>query len=47
MKQDVLRSIKMNIQKIKITELKPAEYNPRKDLKPEDIEYQKNKEKYY
>lgn len=27
--------------KIKITELKPAEYNPRKDLKPEDIEYQK------
>lgn len=33
----------MNIQKIKITELKPAEYNPRKDLKPEDIEYQKIK----
>ena len=29
--------------KIKITELKPAEYNPRKDLKPEDIEYQKIK----
>lgn len=33
----------MNIQKIKITELKPAKYNPRKDLKPEDEEYQKNK----
>ena len=33
----------MNIQKIKITELKPAKYNPRKDLKPEDIEYQKIK----
>lgn len=33
----------MNIQKIKITKLKPAEYNPRKDLKPEDEEYQKIK----
>lgn len=33
----------MNIQKIKITELKPAKYNPRKDLKPEDEEYQKIK----
>lgn len=33
----------MNIQKIKITMLKPAEYNPRKDLKPEDEEYQKIK----
>ncbi len=36
----------MNIQKIKITELKPAKYNPRKDLKPEDEEYQKIKKKY-
>lgn len=33
----------MNIQKIKIEKLKPAEYNPRKDLKPEDEEYQKIK----
>ena len=33
----------MNIQKIKIENLKPAEYNPRKDLKPEDEEYQKIK----
>lgn len=47
MKQVALRSIEMNIQKIEITKLKPAEYNPRKDLKPEDEEYQKNKEKYY
>lgn len=31
----------MNIQKIKATELKPAKYNPRKDLKPSDPEYQK------
>ena len=43
MKQVVLRSMEMNIQKIEITKLKPAEYNPRKDLKPEDIEYQKIK----
>lgn len=33
----------MNIQKINIENLKPAEYNPRKDLKPEDEEYQKIK----
>lgn len=33
----------MNIQRIKITKLKPAEYNPRKDLKPEDEEYQRIK----
>lgn len=33
----------MNIQKIRIEELKPADYNPRKDLKPEDEEYQKIK----
>jgi DNA modification methylase len=43
MKQVALRSIEMNIQKIEITKLKPAEYNPRKDLKPEDEEYQKIK----
>ena len=33
----------MNIQKISIEKLKTAEYNPRKDLKPEDEEYQKIK----
>ena len=33
----------MNIQKINIEKLKAAEYNPRKDLKPEDEEYQKIK----
>lgn len=33
----------MNIQKIEIAKLKPAEYNPRKDLKPEDEEYQRIK----
>lgn len=33
----------MNIQKINIKNLKPAEYNPRKDLTPEDEEYQKIK----
>ena len=33
----------MDIQIISIDKLKPAEYNPRKDLKPEDEEYQKIK----
>lgn len=33
----------MDIQKRKISELKPAEYNPRKALTPEDPEYQKIK----
>ncbi len=33
----------MVIQKVKIEELKPAEYNPRIDLKPEDEEYQRIK----
>lgn len=33
----------MKIEKIKIEKLKPAEYNPRKDLKPEDEEYQRIK----
>jgi DNA modification methylase len=43
MNQVVLRSAIMNIQKINIEKLKAAEYNPRKDLKPEDEEYQKIK----
>ncbi len=33
----------MNVQKVKIEKLKIAAYNPRKDLKPEDEEYQKIK----
>ena len=33
----------MNIRKIKIANLKPAEYNPRIDLKPENVEYQRIK----
>lgn len=33
----------MKIEVVKIDELKPAEYNPRKDLKPEDEEYQRIK----
>ncbi len=33
----------MNIQKIKAELLSPSAYNPRKDLKPEDKEYQKLK----
>jgi len=33
----------MNIQKIPIQKLKPAEYNPRKKLTPDDPEYQKIK----
>lgn len=33
----------MNIQKLKITELIPADYNPRRDLKPGDAEYDKLK----
>lgn len=33
----------MNIEKRSIKELKPAEYNPRKALSPEDAEYQKIK----
>ena len=33
----------MNFQMIEIEKLKPANYNPRKDLKPEDEEYQKIK----
>lgn len=33
----------MNIQRIEISKLNPAKYNPRKDLKSEDEEYQKIK----
>lgn len=35
---------KLVIQRIPIEKLKPANYNPRKDLSPEDKEYQKIKE---
>ncbi|WP_425059030.1 ParB N-terminal domain-containing protein [Sporomusa carbonis] len=31
----------MNLQKIPIEQLNPAKYNPRKDLKPRDPEYEK------
>jgi len=30
----------MNIEKIKLNDINPAEYNPRLDLQPEDLEYQ-------
>ena len=33
----------MNIDKISIKKLIPADYNPRKDLKPGDPEYEKLK----
>ena len=33
----------MLIEKKKVTELLPADYNPRKDLKPGDPEYEKLK----
>ena len=33
----------MEIVKMKIEELKPVDYNPRKDLKPGDPEYEKLK----
>ncbi len=33
----------MNIQKISVEKLNPAVYNPRKDLKPGDKEYEKLK----
>jgi len=33
----------MDIQTLEITAINPAKYNPRKDLKPEDAEYQKLK----
>jgi len=33
----------MNIQKISVEKLNPAGYNPRKDLKPSDKEYEKLK----
>ena len=31
----------MNIEKIRVDQLKPAKYNPRKDLKPGDPEFEK------
>ena len=31
----------MNIEKRRIEDLKPADYNPRKQLKPGDAEYEK------
>jgi hypothetical protein len=34
---------KMLIQKIGLSEINPAKYNPRKDLKPGDPEYEKLK----
>ena len=33
----------MNIEKKNVKELFPADYNPRKDLKPGDLEYEKLK----
>lgn len=33
----------MNLQRISANQLKPAEYNPRKDLKPGDLAYEKIK----
>ncbi len=36
----------MVIEKIKIADLKPAEYNPRKDLQPGDPEYEKLKKSF-
>jgi len=33
----------MNLQRISVDKLKPAKYNPRKDLKPGDPAYEKNK----
>lgn len=33
----------MNLQRINIEILRPAAYNPRKDLQPTDLEYQKIK----
>ena len=33
----------MTIEKLRLEALKPAEYNPRKDLKPGDPEYDKLK----
>ena len=33
----------MKIEKIDIKKLNPSEYNPRKDLRPEDTEYKKIK----
>ena len=32
---------KMNIKTLKTADLRPANYNPRRDLKPDDVDYQK------
>ena len=31
----------MNIKTLKTADLRPANYNPRRDLKPDDVDYQK------
>lgn len=36
----------MDIQEVKISDIKPARYNPRKDLKPGDVEYEKLKKSF-
>lgn len=38
--------MKMRIQKIPIKKINPAPYNPRKNLKPDDAEYQKLKRSF-
>jgi len=37
------REVRMEFKKVFISELKPAKYNPRKDLQPNDLEYQRIK----
>ena len=37
------REVSMEFKKVFISELKPAKYNPRKDLQPNDPEYQQIK----
>jgi ParB-like chromosome segregation protein Spo0J len=37
------REVSMEFKKVFISELKPAKYNPRKDLQPNDLEYQQIK----
>ena len=41
--QEVLMNTSMNLQRIPIDRLKPAAYNPRKDLKPGNPAYEKIK----
>jgi ParB-like chromosome segregation protein Spo0J len=42
---DIMAPLKkgMHLERFKISDLQPAEYNPRKDLQPGDIEYEKIK----